>query len=248
MPPRACAPVERGVHSSDNSRAAPHTAHTGDIDMTTRTPRGFDLALAHAHLRSSDARLARWMHRIGPLEFDFNARFHTVDALARSILHQQLSGKAAATITARVVALMPRAQISAAGLQALPDAALRGAGVSGNKLAALRDLGARAQAGAIPGAAALERMSDADIIAALTPVRGIGRWTVEMLLMFRLGRPDVLPLDDLGVRQGAALVDGLEMAPNARALAARGACWAPYRSLAGFYLWRVVEHARRDHA
>jgi len=98
--------------------------------MTTRTPRGFDLAVAHAHLRRSDARLARWMRRIGPLEFDFSARFNSVDALARSILHQQLSGKAAATITARVVALMPRAQISAAGLDALPDEALRAAGVS----------------------------------------------------------------------------------------------------------------------
>ncbi len=216
--------------------------------MTTRTPRGFDLAVAHAHLRRSDARLARWMRRIGPLEFDFSARFNSVDALARSILHQQLSGKAATTITARVVALMPRAQISAAGLDALPDEALRAAGVSGNKLAALRDLGARAQAGAIPDAAALGRMSDAAIIEALTPVRGIGRWTVEMLLMFRLGRPDVLPLDDLGVRQGAALVDELDRPPSARALAERGACWAPYRSLAGFYLWRVVAHARGERA
>lgn len=213
--------------------------------MATRQPRGFDFAIAHAHLRRSDVRLARWMRRIGPLEFDFSTRFQTVDALARSILHQQLSGKAAATITARVVALMPRAQITPAGLEALPDEALRGAGVSGNKLLALRDLTNRARVGEIPGAAALERMDDAAIIETLTAVRGIGRWTVEMLLMFRLGRPDVLPLDDLGVRQGAALVDGLDAPHSARTLAERGACWVPYRSLAGFYMWRVVEHARR---
>ena len=212
--------------------------------MGMRIARGFDLAEAHAHLRRGDARLARWMRRIGPLQLDFSARFQTVDALARSILHQQLSGKAAATITARVVALMPRARITEAGLAALPDAALRAAGVSANKLAALRDLALRAQRGELPSVRQLEYMDDAAIVAALTPVRGIGRWTVEMLLMFRLGRPDVLPLDDLGVRMGAGLVDALTTPPTPRALAERGACWAPYRSLAGFYLWRVVEHAR----
>ncbi len=214
--------------------------------MTSRIARGFDLDAAHAHLRRSDARLARWMRRIGPLQLAFDLRFETVDALARSILHQQLSGRAAATITARVAALMPRGRLTAAGLQALDAAALRAAGVSVGKQAALRDLSARALRGGIPSARQLEHLDDAAIIAALTQVRGIGRWTVEMLLMFRLGRPDVLPVDDLGVRQGAALVDGLAAAPTPRALAARGACWAPYRSLAGFYLWRVVEHARRD--
>ncbi len=212
--------------------------------MSTRIARGFDAAAAHAALARSDRALARWMRRVGPPPLAFDARFETVDALARSILHQQLSGKAAATITARVAALMPRGCIRAAGLAAQPDAALRACGVSANKLAALRDLAARAQAGAVPSARALEQLDDEAIIAALTPIRGIGRWTVEMLLMFRLGRPDVLPVDDLGVRQGLALVDELAAAPTPRELAARGACWAPWRSLAAFYLWRVVAHAR----
>ena len=213
--------------------------------MGTRIARGFDLEAACAHLQRCDRRLAKWMQRIGPLQLDFTARFETVDALARSILHQQLSGRAAATITSRVAALMPRNRISAGGIDAQTDEMLRASGVSAGKLAALRDLAGHARAGAIPSARQLERMEDAAIIASLTKVRGVGRWTVEMLLMFRLGRPEVLPIDDLGVRMGAALVDRMSEAPTPRELAVRGARWAPYRSLAGFYLWRVVEHARK---
>ncbi len=213
--------------------------------MGTRIARGFDLDAAYAHLQHRDKRMAKWMQRIGPLQLDFTARFDTVDALARSILHQQLSGRAAATITKRVAALMPRNRISAEGIDSQTDSMLRSSGVSAGKLAALRDLAAHARAGRIPTARQLEHMEDAAIVASLTNVRGIGRWTVEMLLMFRLGRPDVLPIDDLGVRMGAALVDRMSEAPTPRELAARGARWAPYRSLAGFYLWRVVEYARK---
>lgn len=207
--------------------------------------RGFDLDAARVHLARRDRRLAPWMRRIGPLEFDFRKPFDPVDALARSILHQQLAGKAAATITARVVALMPRrARIDPAGIAALTDAALRTAGVSRNKIAALRDLAAKADVGIVPTPRQLARMPDAAIIEHLTQVRGIGRWTVEMLLMFRLGRPDVLPVDDLGVRMGAQIVHGFEDLPAARALAAFGERWAPCRTLAAFYLWRVVDATR----
>ena len=207
--------------------------------------RGFDLEAARVHLARCDRRLAPWMRRIGPLAFDFRKPFDPVDALARSILHQQLAGKAAATITARVVALMPRrGRIDPDGIIRLADEALRTAGVSRNKIAALRDLAAKADAGIVPTPRQLARMSDTAIIEHLTQVRGIGRWTVEMMLMFRLGRPDVLPVDDLGVRMGAQIVHGLEQPPAPRALAALGERWAPYRTLAGFYLWRVVEATR----
>lgn len=208
-------------------------------------PRGFDVAAATTQLARCDRKLGRWMQRIGPIDYDFNARFDPVDALARSIIHQQLSGKAVRTIEARVEALMPRGRkISVRGLDAADDEALRAAGLSRNKLAALRDLAAKAQAGVVPTPAQIDRMPDDELIERLVQVRGIGRWTVEMLLMFRLGRPDVLPVDDLGVRKGAQIVHGLAEMPTPRALREFGVRWAPYRTLAGFYMWRVVEASR----
>lgn len=211
----------------------------------TVIPRGFDVGKAAAHLRRRDKRLAAWMRRIGPLDYDFSKRFEPVDALARSIIHQQLSGKVVRVIEARVEALMPRGRkITARGIDAVGDAALRGAGLSGNKLAALRDLAAKSQAGVVPTAARIDRMGDEELIERLTAVRGIGRWTVEMLLMFRLGRPDILPVDDLGVRKGAQIVHDWPQEPKPRELREFGALWAPYRTLAGFYMWRVVEAAK----
>lgn len=209
-----------------------------------RIARGFDIAAATAHLTKCDRKLGQWMRRIGPLQHDFSARFEPVDALARSILYQQLSGKAAATITERVRRRMPRGgRITARGIDGVDDAGLRAAGVSGNKIAALRDLAAKYHAGIVPTSAQLDRMSDESLIEHLTQVRGIGRWTVEMLLMFRLGRADVLPVDDLGVRKGAQIVHGFEEMPLPRMLREFGERWAPYRTLAAFYLWRVVDAA-----
>lgn len=208
-------------------------------------PRGFDVETATAHLARRDRKLATWMRRIGPLEHDFQARFDPVDALAHSILHQQLSGKAARTIEGRVQNLMPRGRrITANGIDAVDDASLRGAGVSRNKIAALRDLSAKAHAGIVPTPARLARMPDQDLIDHLVQVRGIGRWTVEMLLMFRLGRPDVLPVDDLGVRKGAQIVHGFPQLPPPAVLREFGERWGPYRTLAGFYLWKVVDAAK----
>ena len=128
-------------------------------------------------------------------------------------------------------------------LARIDDAALRGCGVSGNKLLALRDLARREEAGEIPSLRRMTAMSDDDIVRALVPIRGIGRWTVEMMLMFRLGRPDVLPIDDLGIRKGAQAVDKSEAMPTPKALAARGERWGPYRSYASFYLWRIADAA-----
>lgn len=204
--------------------------------------RGFDLDAAQAHLAKRDRALAKWMKRIGPIDMDgWRKPFDTVDALARSILYQQLSGKAAATIVARVEAAVGSRKLVPAALARVDDATLRGCGVSGNKVLALRDLCRRAEAGEVPAARLLPKIDDAGLIAQLTAVRGIGRWTVEMLLIFRLGRPDILPIDDLGVRRGAQRLDGLADAPAPKALSSRGEDWAPYRTLASLYLWRIAD-------
>ncbi|HET6906364.1 MAG TPA: DNA-3-methyladenine glycosylase 2 family protein [Rhodanobacteraceae bacterium] len=211
---------------------------------TTLIPRGFDYAAAVAHLHKRDKKLAAWMKKIGPLERDFSARFEPVDALARAILYQQLSGKAAATIVGRVEKLMPRGRkITAAGIEGASDEALRAAGVSRNKIAALRDLAAKARAGIVPTPAQLARMDDQELIDHLVQVRGIGRWTVEMMLMFRLGRADVLPVHDLGIRKGVQIVHRMQELPKPLALEEFGARWAPYRTLASFYLWKICEAA-----
>ena len=210
-----------------------------------RFARGYDTREAEAWLARQDRKLAPWIRRLGPIEADprWRRTFDPVDALARAILYQQLSGKAAATIVSRVEAAIGATRLHADTLGRVDDAQLRACGVSGNKALALRDLAAREARGELPD---LRRMStmDADaIVAALVPVRGIGRWTVEMMLMFRLGRPDVLPVDDLGVRKGAQRVDGAEAMPTPRELAARGERWGPFRTHASLYLWRIADAA-----
>jgi DNA-3-methyladenine glycosylase II len=210
-----------------------------------RHSRGFDVEAGIAHLGRRDRRLARWIRRIGPLDVQAAWRrpFDPTDALARAILYQQLSGKAAATIVGRVEQAIGAKKLHADTLSRIDDAALRACGVSGNKALALRDLSARSARGEVPTLREMSTLADEAIIERLTAVRGIGRWTVEMMLMFKLGRPDVLPVDDLGVRKGAQRLDGLEDMPKPRALAERGEAWGPYRSLAGFYLWRIADFA-----
>lgn len=209
-----------------------------------RHPRGFDLDEAAAHLARRDRKLGRWIAKIGPVDTSgWTKPFDTVDALARAILYQQLSGKAAATIVGRVEQAIGSARLTPDALARVDDAALRACGVSGNKTLALRDLARRAGDGEVPDTAGLLRLHHDEIIERLTAVRGIGRWTVEMLLMFRLGRPDILPVDDLGVRKGAQLLDRLEAMPTPKELAARGEAWGPYRTLAGLYLWRIADNA-----
>lgn len=207
--------------------------------------RGFDVEAAFAHLCKRDRRLGAWMRRLDPIAANPQWRkpFDPVDALARAILYQQLSGKAAATIVGRVETAIGSDRFHCDTLARIDDAALRGCGVSGNKLLALRDLARREEADEIPGLRQMATMSDDAIVAALVPIRGIGRWTVEMMLMFRLGRADVLPIDDLGIRKGVQAVDGLPAMPTPKALAARGEAWGPYRSYASFYLWRIADAA-----
>ena len=208
-----------------------------------RHVRGFDLEAGAAHLARRDRKLGRWIERIGPLDVAARWRkpFDTTDSLARAILYQQLSGKAAATIVGRVEAAIDARKLHADTLCRVDDAALRACGVSGNKTLALRDLAARAARGEVPSSREMAGLHDDQIIERLTAVRGIGRWTVEMMLMFHLGRPDVLPVDDLGVRKGAQRLDRLQDMPKPRELAERGEKWGPYRTLAGLYLWRIAD-------
>jgi DNA-3-methyladenine glycosylase II len=209
----------------------------------------FDADEAVAHLRVSDAKLGSLIERAGPFTLRLDPSPSPFESLLESILYQQLHGKAAATIHRRVLEYFggdPSPQL----LLDTPDEPLRADGVSGNKIKALRDLAARTLDGTVPTHAAIKKMSDAEILARLTEVRGIGPWTVEMLLIFRLGRPDVLPATDYGVRKGYALT--FLRIPKTRPLAAedlplpevllkRGKRWAPFRSVACWYLWRACD-------
>ncbi len=206
---------------------------------------GFDPDVAVEHLRAADPGLARVIDAVGPLELELRSTPSLFVALAEAIVYQQLTGKAAATIYGRVCALFPGARHGPAPEQILgaSDAALRGAGLSRAKLLALRDLAERARAGEIPTLAAARRMADDAIIERLTEVRGIGRWTVQMLLIFRLARPDVLPADDYGIRKGFAAAFRKRALPARADVERRGLRWRPYRTAASWYLWRAAERA-----
>jgi len=204
---------------------------------------GFDADLAIRHLRAADPVLARVIDEIGPFCMQIRPAPTVFAVLLRAIVNQQLNGKAAAVILARVSALFPRGVPTAARLLRTPDEKLRGAGLSRSKLLSLRDLAQKAEDGVIPTLGEIKNMADEAIIERLSEVRGIGRWSAEMLLMFRLGRPDVLPVDDYGVRKGFAIAYGKSELPSPKELAAYGARWQPYRTVASWYLWRVVERA-----
>jgi DNA-3-methyladenine glycosylase II len=211
-----------------------------------RFKRGFDCLLATRQLWKADAAFKPWIKRIGPIDYsgDWVKPFDVVDALARAILYQQLSGKAAATIVARIEAAMGSKSFHHRNIAKLSDAQFRACGVSGNKTLALRDLARREAAGEIPVSRQLQYMDNEEIIAALLPTRGIGRWTVEMMLMFRLGRPDVLPVDDLGVRKGAQLLDKQVEMYSPKILVERGRAWSPWQTMASFYLWRIADFGK----
>ncbi len=193
-------------------------------------------------LAARDPRLAEIIARVGPFNVEPARVVRPLDALARSITYQQLSGKAAATIFGRVRALYRgRKWFVPEHILATPDEIFRGAGLSRNKTAALKDLAAKTLDGTVPKQSVLARMSDEEIIARLTSVRGIGRWTVEMLLLFHLGRLDVWPVDDLGVRKGYAKTFRKKVAPTPKELLAIGERWRPYRSVAAWYFWRSLD-------
>jgi DNA-3-methyladenine glycosylase II len=197
---------------------------------------------AHELLSASDPRLADLIARSRRYDIVQSMSIRPFDALAESIAYQQLNGKAAATIWSRVRALYSRRKYLDPNLVlATPDAQLRAAGLSRNKIAALKDLAAKTIDGTVPSRRALSRMSDDEIIARLITVRGIGRWTVEMLLLFDLGRPDVWPVDDYGVRKGFAKTFGRRKLPTPKQLRRIGEKWRPYRSVAAWYFWRALD-------
>jgi 3-methyladenine DNA glycosylase/8-oxoguanine DNA glycosylase len=200
-----------------------------------------DTIQAVGTLREADPVMARLIDEVGPCRLEPTGA-SPFRALARSIVYQQLSGKAAATILGRVIALFPEREFPRPeDLLAESDERLRGAGLSQNKLRALRDLAEKTLAGIVPSRDDMGTMSDEEIIERCSEVRGVGRWTVEMLLMFHLGRPDVLPVDDLGIRKGAALIYRMRKLPDARRLLKTGAPWRPNRTVASWYLWRATE-------
>lgn len=201
-----------------------------------------DPAAALRHLRRVDPELAGVIRRAGACGLEPKLRFSPFEELLEAIVYQQLSGKAAATIHGRVRALYPaRRALAPAALLDTPDDALRGAGLSRNKLLAARDLAAKTLEGIVPTAAALRRMPDDEIVSRLTAVRGVGRWTVEMLLIFRLGRPDVLPIHDLGIQKGFRITYRTRQLPKPVRIERYGERWRPFRSVASWYLWRATD-------
>ncbi len=231
-----------------------------DPHPRTRKP-PYDPAEAVRALSAADPKLARLIERAGPFTLKLPAQQSPFEALLRSILYQQLHGKAAAAIHSKLLAsfepvLQEEGSLSkhpsAQHILDCPNEQLRAAGLSNNKALALRDLAAKTLDGTVPSLARIKRMADEDIIGHLTQVRGIGRWTVEMFLMFRLGRPDVLPVSDYGVRKGFALTfQGLQpdakvtpdLLPRPEVMERRARKWAPWRSVASWYLWRACDLA-----
>jgi 3-methyladenine DNA glycosylase/8-oxoguanine DNA glycosylase len=202
----------------------------------------FDPEDACRHLVSVDPHLGALIDRVGPFRMRPEPTQSLFTALLRSIVYQQLSGKAAATILGRVNALFaPRGYPTAGEILEISPERLRAAGLSTAKTAAVRDLAARTLDGTVPSLARIRRMEDEEIVERLTVVRGIGRWTAEMLLIFRLGRPDVLPLSDLGVRKGFGRTFRTRKLPAPATMVRRGERWRPYRSVASWYLWRALE-------
>ncbi|HXZ59026.1 MAG TPA: hypothetical protein VEG26_02515 [Steroidobacteraceae bacterium] len=197
------------------------------------------------HLKKVDPVLGGVIRAAGPYRHAPETGCEPFQILAQAIAHQQLNGNAANTILARLVASCGQGAFpTPAQVLAAPVEQLRAAGFSFAKVAALKDLATKALAAVVPDRPTLEGLEDAAIIERLTEVRGVGRWTVEMLLMFHLGRPDVLPVDDFGVRAGFRAAYGLRSLPRPKALAAWGERWKPYRSVAAWYLWRALELAR----
>jgi DNA-3-methyladenine glycosylase II len=200
-------------------------------------------AAAHRHL-ARDPVMRRLIRRHGPCGLECR-RWSPYEALTRAIAHQQLNGRAAQTILTRFVALFGDGRFpSPAEVVATHPARLRSAGFSRAKVRAIKDIARHALAGTVPTRRAAARLDDEAIIERLLPIRGVGRWTVEMLLIFTLGRHDVLPVDDFGVREGYRRAHGTRAQPTPKALRKLGERWKPYRSVAAWYLWRAAGEPR----
>ena len=216
-----------------------------------RIPR-YDVSRACHELAEADPLLGRLIEKAGPYTLKLKSQHSPFEALLESIIYQQLHGKAAAAILKRLLTYLGELHPAPELLLAAPEEQMRGCGLSANKLLALRDLAAKTLDGTVPTLQQIRRLDDAEIIERLTQVRGIGTWTVEMLLIFRLGRPDVLPVTDYGVRKGFALTFGrlpkrkpfdASMLAKPADMLRRGERWKPWRSVASWYLWRACDLA-----
>lgn len=202
----------------------------------------FDPAAAVAHLCAADPALAGLIGRVGPFTLKPTPTKSLFEALLRSIVYQQLHGKAAATIHGRVLAVLAQhGGSSPEATEQATDDALRGAGLSRNKLLAIRDLAVKCRTGTVPPLAVARKLGDDELIARLTEVRGIGPWTVHMLLLFHLGRPDVMPTGDFAIRLAFQQLYRKRQSPSPEAILRHAACWQPYRSIASWYLWRSLD-------
>ena len=202
-------------------------------------------AVAQDHLARICPAFSVLIERIGPRVEKPDDGRTPYAKLVRAIAHQQLNGRAAETIFGRFLALFPGHDFpSPKQILAQPEADLRGAGFSFSKIAAIRDIALKTAEGVVPGLDEMRMLDDATLIERLVTIRGVGRWTVEMLLL-DIGRPDVLPVDDFGVREGYRLLHRLAEQPKPKQLAELGLPWAPYRSTAAWYLWRSADEAKR---
>jgi len=194
------------------------------------------------HLSLSDKVLARLIRKVGPCRLEPRRNTSPFQALVESVAHQQLNGTAANTILKRVIALYPKRKFPAPeDLLSTADEHLRGAGLSRAKVTAIKDIAAKTIERLVPASRAIAKLSNEEILERLTTIRGVGPWTVEMLLMFKLGRLDVLPASDFGVRKGFALIYRRKELPAPADLLAHGERWRPYRTIASWYLWRALD-------
>jgi DNA-3-methyladenine glycosylase II len=204
----------------------------------------FDLAAAMQHLAAKDDRLAELIQSTQQFQLDEDLAESPYEALLEAITHQSISGKAASTIFGRIKALGTNGRPpSAKEMMKIRKPVLRKAGLSGAKAAAVKDLAAKTLSGVVPSLEEAHKLSDEELIKRLTSVRGIGAWTVEMFLIFRLGRPDVLPIHDLGVQKGWSVTYGKKHKPKPKELLAFGERWRPYRTVASWYMWRACHRA-----
>lgn len=194
------------------------------------------------HLGRADDVLGKLIHRVGPCDIKATPRRSPFQALVQSVAHQQLNGKAAATILGRVKGLFPgKVFPTPQDLMDMPEERLRGAGLSRSKIAAIKDIARHSLSGKVPDNRSIAKLTDEEILERLTAIRGVGPWTVHMLLMFKLGRLDVLPATDFGVRKGFSVVYAWEEMPSPAELLEHGERWRPYRSIASWYMWRALE-------
>ena len=202
------------------------------------------MRIALKHLSAADPVLGAHIKRVGPYR-EKPEQVEPYEALVRAIAHQQLHASAARAILARFVAVYPEHDFPPPALVlSISDQAMRACGFSGSKTAAIRDIALKTVEGIVPTRRVAARLGDAALIERLMVIRGVGRWTVEMLLMGTLGRLDILPVDDYGIREGYRFLHALDAPPKPRDLAAIGEMWAPYRSVASWYLWRAADIAK----